>query len=212
MCPRILSFLGNVLRKMKILPQFPSEISKTKLQNLPIKFYEGDIHFINSEAGAQRAAAEIMGEAIVGFDTESKPAFSKGEKYLPSIVQIATQSGAYVFQLAKIGQLRFLKPIFECENLLKTGIAIHDDVLKLRDIEDFKANNFQDISDLTKVMGIKQTGLRNLAGIFLRCRISKISQVTDWSQENLSPRQLIYAATDAWISRDLYLEVKKHMP
>jgi ribonuclease D len=197
---------------VKIFPKYPSKISKAKLQNLPIKFYEGTIHFINTEEEAQRAMAEIMRENIIGFDTESKPAFSKGEKYLPSIVQIATPKGAYIFQLAKIRQLQFLKPIFECESLLKVGIAIHDDVLKLRDIEDFRPINFLDISDLTKVLDIKQTGLRNLAGIFLKCRISKISQVTDWSQENLSTRQLIYAATDAWISRDLYLEVKKHMP
>ncbi|MDR1591194.1 MAG: 3'-5' exonuclease domain-containing protein 2 [Puniceicoccales bacterium] len=177
-----------------------------------MQFYNGVIHLINTEEGAQKAVTEIMMESILGFDTESKPAFSKGEKYLPSIVQIATAKGVYIFQLAKIGQLKFLKPILECENSLKVGIAIRDDILKLRDIEDFKPSGFQDIGDLTKSLGVRQTGLRNLAGIFLKHRISKTSQITDWSQEKLSMQQLTYAATDAWTSRILYLEVKKYVP
>ncbi|MDR3317728.1 MAG: 3'-5' exonuclease domain-containing protein 2 [Puniceicoccales bacterium] len=206
---RTISFLENILRALKILPKYPRKISKVKLQDLPVKFYDGVISLINTEESAQQAAAEIMRESILGFDTESKPAFTKGEKYLPSIVQIATSTGAYIFQLAKIGQLKFLKPIFESESLLKVGIAIRDDVLKLRDIENFKPAGFKDISDLTRSLGVHQTGLRNLSGIFLKCRISKVSQTTDWSQERLSTRQLTYAATDAWISRDLYLEVQK---
>jgi ribonuclease D len=209
---RIFSFLKTILRALKILPFYSKKISKEKLQKLPMQFYNGVIHLINTEEGAQKAVTEIMMESILGFDTESKPAFSKGEKYLPSIVQIATAKGVYIFQLAKIGQLKFLKPILECENSLKVGIAIRDDILKLRDIEDFKPSGFQDIGDLTKSLGVRQTGLRNLAGIFLKHRISKTSQITDWSQEKLSMQQLTYAATDAWTSRILYLEVKKYVP
>ncbi|MDR1434917.1 MAG: 3'-5' exonuclease domain-containing protein 2 [Puniceicoccales bacterium] len=209
---QILSFIEKFFRTLKILPKYPKKISKEKLQKLPVKFYDGAIHFINTEEAAREAIAEITGESVLGFDTESKPAFFKGEKYLPSILQIATATGVYIFQLTKIGQLKFLKPIFEREDFLKVGIAIRDDVLKLRDIENFKPAGFRDISDLSKSLGIEQTGMRNLAGIFLKCRISKTSQVTDWSQENLTTKQLIYAATDAWISRELYLEIKKYIP
>jgi ribonuclease D len=209
---QVFSSLKTVLQVLKILPPYPKKISKEKLQKLPMQFYDGVIHLINGEENAQKAVVEIMQEPILGFDTESKPAFSKGEKYWPSIVQIATAKNVYIFQLAKIGQLKFLKPILECENLLKAGIAINDDVLKLRDIEDFTPANFKDIGDLTKSLGVHQTGLRNLVGIFLKYRISKTSQITDWSQENLSAQQLTYAATDAWTSRELYLEVKKHVP
>jgi ribonuclease D len=194
------------------LPKYPQKISKEKLQEFPVKFYDGAVHLINTEEAAKKAVSVIMKETILGFDTESKPAFSKGEKYLPSIVQVAIADGVYIFQLSKIRQLKFLKAIFECKTSLKVGIAIRDDVLKLRDIEHFNPVGFKDIGDLTKSLGIEQTGMRNLAGIFLKCRISKVAQVTDWSLENLSTRQLIYAATDAWISRELYLEVKRHIP
>ncbi|MDR2200695.1 MAG: 3'-5' exonuclease domain-containing protein 2 [Puniceicoccales bacterium] len=209
---RIFSFWANILRTLKILPTYPSKISKETLQSLPLRTYDGPIHFIDNEGNAQKAVRRIMGESILGFDTESKPAFLRGEKYLPSIVQIATANEVYLFQLAKLKKLHALKPIFESQNLIKAGIAIRDDVLKLQEIENFNAAKFQDIGTLAQSLGIEQTGMRNLAGIFLKCRISKASQVTDWSQENLSAKQLTYAATDAWISRILYLEVKKHIP
>ena len=190
---------------------FPKKISKKKLQRLPIRFYEGEIDLISSPEMAKIACQEILNCDVIGFDTESKPAFSKGEKYPPSLVQIGTEKKVYIFQLAKINHLQFLKPILENHNIKKVGIAIRDDVLKLKDIENFRCAGFIDISDITKSFGIIHTGLRNLAGIFLKFKISKSSQVTDWSLENLSPKQLIYAATDAWTSRELYLKVQEYL-
>ena len=208
---KLFLLLANFLRRFHILRRFPKKISKKEIQLLPLKSYDGELIFVNTPELAQQSTTEICKETLIGFDTESKPAFNKGEKYLPSIVQIATSKKVYIFQLSKIDQLRYLKPIFENERVMKVGIAIRDDVLKLRDIESFHPANFKDISDLTKKLGIEQTGLRNLAAIFLKCRISKFSQVTDWSQEHLSARQLTYAATDAWISRLLYLAVVDEM-
>ena len=203
---KVSNFLKNLFAK------FPQKISKEDLQKLPIRAYSGKIYLINTPELSLSACQEIQKEILLGFDTESKPAFSKGEKYLPSIVQIATSSAVYIFQIAKTGGIKNLKIIFENKNILKVGIAIRDDILKLKEIEIFQDSGFQDIRKLTKNLGVEHTGLRNLAGIFLKCRISKTSQVTDWSQEQLSAKQLTYAATDAWISREVYLEVKKYTP
>lgn len=197
----------NFLRRIHILRRYPKKISKKAIQHLPLRSYDGEIVFVDNIPLAQQSVEEISQETLIGLDTESKPAFSKGEKYLPSVVQIATSKKVYIFQLNKIEQLRYLKSIFENNQITKVGIAIRDDVLKLRDIESFSPAGFQEISDYTKKLGIEQTGLRNLSAIFLKCRISKFSQVTDWSKEHLSSRQLTYAATDAWISRLLYIEV-----
>lgn len=208
---RFFSPIVYFFRRIHLLPRYPKKISKETLQALPVCYYEGDLRLINTPELAQQATQEILREHVLGFDTESKPAFNKGESYPPSIVQIATASAVYIFQLKKIEQLQFLKPILEDESIIKVGVAIRDDVLKLRDIESFKPAGFHDLSELTKELGIIQTGLRNLAGIFLKCRISKASQVTDWSQETLTSRQLTYAATDAWISRRLYLKILDQM-
>lgn len=207
MLQRIFSHVIHVLRALRVLPRFPKKISKEAILRLPVCAYQGEIILVNTETLAQQAVQEIQETTLVGFDTESRPAFSKGEKYPPSLIQVATEHKVYIFQLPKIGQLRYLKPFLENAKIEKVGIAIHDDVIKLRDIESFRAAGFRDISEHTRALGIEQTGLRNLCAIFLGCRISKSSQVTDWSQERLSARQLIYAATDAWMSRRLYLEV-----
>jgi ribonuclease D len=189
--------------------RFPQAISKEDINLLPTKHYEGEIKLISSYQDAKLASKEIELCKIIGFDTESKPSFHKGEHYLPSLIQIATDKAVYIFQIEKIGGLQTLKPIFKNQNILKVGIAIRDDVLKLKEIEKFTSAGFVDISDLTKQLGIKVTGLRNLTAIFFNFKISKSSQVTDWSQPRLSQKQLVYAATDAWISRKLYLKVRK---
>ncbi|MDE6575809.1 MAG: 3'-5' exonuclease domain-containing protein 2 [Opitutales bacterium] len=209
MLQRAFSHVVHVLRALRVLPRFPKKISKEAISRLPVSSYQGEIIFVDTVELAQQSVREIQKETLVGFDTESRPAFSKGEKYPPSIVQVATEDKVYIFQLPKIGQLRHLKPFLENPKIEKVGIAIHDDVLKLCDIEPFRHAGFRDISETTRALGVEQTGLRNLCAIFLRCRISKSSQVTDWSQEKLSARQLVYAATDAWISRQLYLEVQR---
>lgn len=191
------------------LTRFPKSISKEIINDLPTKQYDGDIELICTRQDAIVAIKEISSCSIIGFDTESKPTFHKGEKYLPSLVQIATDKKAYIFQLAKIEWLKDLKQILQDKNILKVGIAINDDVLKLKEIENFQSAGFVEISYYTKLLGITVTGLRNLTAIFFKFKISKSSQVTDWSVSKLSQKQLIYAATDAWISRKLYLQVRK---
>jgi ribonuclease D len=188
---------------------FSKLISKEELAALPLFNFNGEIQLIESKQDAARAVTLLLTQDMLGFDTESKPAFRKGESYPPSLVQISTDRIVYLFKLSKINGIKPLIPLLEATNVKKVGIAIRDDIIKLRELGEFDSAGFVDISDLTKTLGIKNTGLRTLAGIFLKYRISKSSQVTDWSQENLSPKQITYAATDAWVSRELFMKVKE---
>ncbi|MDR0351600.1 MAG: 3'-5' exonuclease domain-containing protein 2 [Puniceicoccales bacterium] len=202
--------LGKLLRsiKNKIFP-FSKSISKETLAALPLFKFQGEIFLIDSIAEAKQAVALLLNHDLLGFDTESRPAFRKGESYPPSLVQISTDKSVYLFQLSKTNGTRPLRPIFESLHIKKVGIAIRDDINKLKELGNFKDAGFVDISDLTKTLDIKNTGLNTLAGIFLKYRISKSSQITDWSQENLSKKQIIYAATDAWVSRELFIKVRE---
>ncbi|MDR2778699.1 MAG: 3'-5' exonuclease domain-containing protein 2 [Puniceicoccales bacterium] len=179
---------------------------------MPLTAFNGEIVIVQDIDEVKLAVDEILSEKFLGFDIESKPAFSKGESYAPSLMQIAISSKVYLFKLKSIGGLAPLKPILEKKDIVKIGVAIDHDIKNLFKIEKFNAQGFYDLGMFSKQLKIAHTGLRNLAAIFLRVRISKKSQLTDWTQGILTPQQILYAATDAWISREIFLKMLKYLP
>ena len=153
--------------------------------------------------------ADIRQERAVGFDTETRPAFQKGERYLPALAQIATSNAVYLFRLQHMDASRELGELLASENTAKAGIAVADDLRQLRQMFDFDAKRVIDPGDIAYRHGLKQTGLRNLAGLFLGFRIPKGSKTTNWAAQRLSEQQIAYAATDAWASRELFLCFEK---
>jgi ribonuclease D len=195
------------LRRVIFRLSLPKRISKEKILRLPLVSYDGEIMVVDTVSGAHCAVAELKREKVLGFDSESKPAFQKGEAYHPSIIQLAGADKVYLFQLNKIGGLEPLKAVLESDSVMKVGVGVCHDIARLNGLSDFKANNFFDLGELSNRLGVTHTGLRNLAAIFLKKRISKCAQLSDWSQPELTDKQKIYAATDAWISRLLYLKM-----
>lgn len=172
---------------------------------LPILRYDGPTHLVTTEADLQRALREIRRERVVGFDTETRPTFRKGQVHAPSLVQIATGKAVHLFQLARLDCSRVLAEAFENTQLVKAGVALSRDLSELQKLFPFVPANVVDLSEIAKRHGMKQTGLRNLSGLFLGGRITKGPQTSNWAQQNLSPTQIRYAATDAWACRELYL-------
>ncbi len=183
---------------------WPERIEKEAINQLPLIAYEGKIEIIKTLESARIACEKLSRETVLGFDTETRPAFNKGESFLPSLVQLAASDCVYLFQLGQIGSLAPLVSIFSNTAILKVGVAIHDDIKALNQIEKFTPAGFVEISTFTSPLGIVNTGLRPLCAIFLGYRISKRAQVTNWARAQLDEAQISYAATDAWISRELY--------
>ena len=154
---------------------------------------------------AQEAMEDIRQEHAVGFDTETRPAFQKGERYLPALAQIATSNAVYLFRLQHMDASRELGELLASAHTAKVGIAVADDLRQLRQMFDFEAQRVIDPGDIAYRHGLKQSGLRNLAGLFLGFRIPKGSKTTNWAAQRLSEQQIAYAATDAWASRELFL-------
>jgi ribonuclease D len=90
-------------------------------------------------------------------------------------------------------------------------VALNHDIKKLKELGAFKPAGFVDLGDVARQAGIKNHGLRGLAAVLLGFRISKQAQVSNWERKNLTPEQVTYAATDAWVSRELYFCMKKLM-
>jgi len=186
---------------------FPNSITKEAINKLPIKRYDGLIRLINNDKDTEAAVETLSLESVLGFDTESRPTFHKGESYPPSLVQLAGSKEVYLFQIGQLESLKPLKRLLTNPDVLKVGVAIHDDIKKLQELTPFDPKGFIELSSLTQRCGIINTGLRNLAGIMLNFRVSKGSQVTNWARQQLTKPQIIYAATDAWVSLQIYLRL-----
>jgi ribonuclease D len=180
------------------------KISKAEINELPLIAWEGEIQILESPEEMEAAASILANESHLGFDTETRPSFKKGDYYPPALIQLATEHCVYLFRISETETLDPLLPILESTDILKTGVAIKDDVKELRAIEDFTPNGFVEIADITVKLGYENRGLRALAGLLLQGRISKAAQVTNWARPKLDNKQVRYAATDAWISREIY--------
>jgi ribonuclease D len=186
-----------------------TSITKEAINHLPLHRFNGPIRFISNTKEAKEAVALLKKERILGLDTETKPTFRKGEFFPPALLQLAGEQTVYLFQLRGLNGLESIVPLLSDPKIIKAGVAIHDDIRKLVELDAFKPAGIVEISDITKKLGIINTGLRSLAAIFLKCRISKGAQITNWNRKQLSETQIKYAATDAWISRELYICISK---
>ena len=184
-------------------------ISREAMLELPIRRYEGAVHVVAEVSDLQRAVDDIVEDGIVGFDTETRPAFRPGESYLPSLVQFATARAVYLFQVQQHDFSAALREILSSENIIKAGVSVSDDVRTLKKLSQFDERSMVDLGKVAERNGLKQTGIRNLAGIFLGARIPKGAKTTNWAARRLSPRQIVYAATDAWACRELYLRFRE---
>ncbi|HKK19611.1 MAG TPA: 3'-5' exonuclease [Opitutales bacterium] len=179
-------------------------ISKTEINELPLIQWEGDIKILNTVDEMAAAVAGLKECSHLGFDTETRPTFKKGQYYPPALIQLASEDCVYLFRISKIKTLDPVLPLLESESILKTGVAIRDDVKELRAMQEFNPGGFVEIADITVKLGYENRGLRALAGLLLGGRISKGAQVSNWARPELDDKQIRYAATDAWISRELY--------
>lgn len=201
---------GNPRRDCAIKCMYPRRIPSELVMSLSLAAYGGKIVLVDTDELADLALSDISKEVLLGFDTESKPSFKKGQSFPVSILQLGGSDCVWVFKLAGLSKsYEKIFAVLENPNIKKVGVAVKGDVNALRKLHEFTPAGFEDISEKTRSIGIVNTGLKNLAGLFLGRRISKSVQMSNWAAETLTQKQIMYAATDAWISRDLHIEVSK---
>ena len=195
-------------RNLQVAPtRFVTSITKEAINQLPLIRYDGPIELIQDESELRDMAASIENETVVGFDVETRPTFRKGQNFRPAIVQLAGSRSVFIVQLRRFETLTPLSSILSDARIIKTGVAVSDDLRKLNETMAFEPRGFQELSVVTRRLGILNTGLRSLAAILLRRRVSKGAQTSNWNRLNLTDAQIRYAATDAWISRMIYLRL-----
>lgn len=164
--------------------------------------FPGKIILISSDQDLRNV--DFKPHAAFGFDTETKPSFKKGDNFKTALLQLATDSVAYVIRLHHIRQFDSLRGVLEDPALLKVGAAISRDLKELQRIFPFQPRGFVELQDVAKEKGLENRGLKGMTQEVLQASLSKGAKMTNWERNDLTPEQLMYAATDAWIGLTIY--------
>ncbi len=191
------------------MPLARPAITREEINALEIRRYEGPVWLAESAEDIERAADDIASESVVGFDTETRPAFRAGESYPPALAQIATARAVHLLPLQRLDCSVLLARMLGDAATVKAGVGLADDLRKLKERFPFEARSVVDLGIAARRHGVEKTGVRGLAALFLGFRIPKGTKTSNWAARQLSPQQIAYAATDAWVCRQLYLRFEE---
>ncbi len=179
-------------------------IDKEEIDQLPLFVFTGEIVVIEDSEHAAQVARFLRENPLVGFDTETRPAFHKGESYKVGLLQLATQDQVYLFRLNKCGFGKELRDLLSDPVVVKIGVGIRDDLRNLRKSGEFTPASFVDMQEYAAHFGIEDKSFSKLMAIIFGVRISKKQRVSNWEAPVLTEAQIRYAATDAWGALKMY--------
>jgi ribonuclease D len=191
---------------MYIVSVTPELLDKLEYASFPGKI------FVIDSVGAEfnRAIAYLRSQKVIGFDTETRPCFGPNQpRYGVALLQLSGPEKAYLFRIKNMGMHRRLCNLLADKRIIKVGAAIHDDIRGLQKLREFEPGSFVDLQKIVWEYGIKDKSVKKMTAIILGFRISKTQQLSNWEAEALSESQCKYAATDAWVCREMYLKLMK---
>lgn len=179
-------------------------IGKEALAGLPLMVYPAEITVVDSASMARSALRALSKETMVGFDTETRPSFRKGQVHKVALMQISTTERCFLFRLNKIGISAELKAFLENPDIIKVGLSVHDDFGALRRSGELNPEGFIDLQHVVKQYDITDISLQKIYAIIFGERISKSQRLSNWEADTLSEGQQAYAALDAWACLKIY--------
>ena len=188
-----------------------SKYDKTKIGGLPRAVFEGRIVVVTTEREAEKAVDYLLSQPILGIDTETRPAFKKGQINSVALLQVSSYDTCFLFRLNRMGMPATVVRLLEDKMVPKVGISLHDDMLALNRRTEFKqeAGYYIDLQKLVEEVGIEDKALQKLYANFFGQKISKKEQLSNWEAVELTDSQKLYAATDAWSCIMLYDELMR---
>ncbi len=182
----------------------PTTITNEEIQLLPMRTFSGEIILIQSEKELTPIISTLAQNDVLGFDTETRPSFKKGEFHKVALMQLAVPGKVFLVQIHKTGLPESLTKILADPKIIKAGVAIRDDIKALHKFSSFQPEGFVDLSMVAREKGIGVESVKKLTALLLGFRISKTAQTSNWEMPMLTEKQIEYAATDAWVCLEIY--------
>ena len=166
-----------------------------------------DVQIVYSVAESAAVLAELMAADVLGFDTESKPTFAKGEVSTgPHLIQLATDQRAYLFPVIGTMALEVLRAVLESPQSLKVGFGLRDDLLRLQSKLGIACANVLDLAIALRQDKRGDVGAKSAVARFFGQRLQKSKRIstTNWANPRLTEAQMRYAANDAHVALRVY--------
>ncbi|MDB4532196.1 3'-5' exonuclease domain-containing protein 2 [bacterium] len=184
----------------------PGPVAPTKAETALFPPFSGvspdEIYVPKTKAECWEAADQIFEAGVGGFDTEAKPTFRAGQKCDgPHVVQFSLTNKAFIFQLQHNECERAVSDLIASHEVLKVGFGLNNDHKQIRNRLGISLNHVLDLDQVFKKMGYRgQIGVRGAIGVLLKqgFKKSKSTTTSNWALRELSPKQLLYAANDAY--------------
>ena len=188
---------------------FKISIQSDEIEKMPLGSFPGKIQVIDKVGfDFLRAVAYLRTQKVLGFDTETRPVFAPGQRHNHvALLQLSGARKAFLFRVGRMGMPKILCSVMANPRILKVGAAVHDDVRGLQYYQKFGENGFVDLQKIAYEWGIRDKSVKKMAANILGVKISKSQQLSNWEADELSAGQQMYAATDAWVCREMYLKL-----
>ncbi|MBO4614204.1 MAG: 3'-5' exonuclease domain-containing protein 2 [Bacteroidales bacterium] len=189
--------------------KYSPNITNEELMVLPLYSYDGEVVCVDTMEKFYQVKDELFLEPLWGFDTETKPCFKKGASNRKNValLQLSSREKTYIFRLSIIGMPKELCDFLSSDRFTKIGLSSRDDIKGLQKLTPFTPAGFIDLQSIAPDYGIEEKSLRKMAAIVLGVRISKAQQLSNWESETLNEKQIRYAATDSWVTRQIYVRL-----
>jgi len=189
-----------------------SSITNEEINALPLYAFAGTVNVIQDKEELPSVVKEVSKHRIVGFDTETKPVFVKGQRHLVALMQIALPDTVYLVRIKVTGVTPEVVSFLENEKILKAGVGVRDDIKALQILKKFTPAGFVELADMARNAGLEVESVKKLTALLLGFRISKSAQTSNWEADKLDAKQVSYAATDAWVCLNIYRKLLGDLP
>ena len=189
--------------------QYTHSITKEAVSELPLEEFTGRIIVIDTLKDTEKAVSYLSEFQAVGFDTETRPSFKKGQRYKISLNQKKTKGGKIRCRLNRIDIPKVLEEFLANEKVQKIGLSLRDDFGAMQKRKDIQPANFLDLQNYVGQFGIEDASLQKIYAILFNKKISKGQRLSNWEADVLSDAQKKYAALDAWACLKIYNQLKQ---
>lgn len=184
---------------MSIEQKFAPTITNEQTAELPAIRFEGEVQIVDTERKLIEACRYLSQQAVIGFDTETRPSFKAGITNRVALIQLSTTDRCYLIRLCRMKFGRELQRLLENREVKKIGADVAGDIRSLTQLRHFRAAGFIDLQTIAPQWGIEEKSLRKLSAIVLGKRVSKAQRLSNWEAAQFTEQQISYAATDAWV-------------